>query len=58
MVVFSGDEILSIGDNSNRLVANIEHVYLTTSTRLQERFRFNKAVRQASESIAQNERKI
>ena len=37
------------------MIAKIEHIYVARNTRLHARFRFNKAVRQSNQSIAQYE---
>jgi hypothetical protein len=65
LLVHGGDKILSIDENGaepageldeyGKLIAKIEHVYVATNTRLHARFRFNKAVRQSNQSIAQYE---
>lgn len=65
LLVHGGDKILSIDENAAELegelneyaslIAKIEHVYVATNTRLHARFRFNKAVRQPNQTIAQYE---
>jgi hypothetical protein len=65
LLVHGGDKILSIDENGaepegdldeyKKLIAKIEHVYVAKNTRLHARFRFNKAVRQSNQSIAQYE---
>ena len=65
LLVHGGDKILSIDENGAQpqedldeyktLIAKIEHIYVARNTRLHARFRFNKAVRQSNQSIAQYE---
>ena len=65
LLVHGGDKILSIDENGaepegdldeyKKFIAKIEHVYVAKNTRLDARFRFNKAVRHSNQSIAQYE---
>ena len=63
MKAHGGGKILSIDKNAaepegdlgeyKKLIAKIEHVYVSTNTRIHARFRFNKIVRQPGQSIVQ-----